>query len=229
MLVDNTDVPVSLVSITRDDMTPAVNAALIALMPGSALTEWGLKSMYSGDAKMNDFGDIRTFEPNRVQTLPPVFCGGPGALVDKRGKDGSGEFREPVWGTAGLFPHLVAIDTAFFNAQASRRSQDYMPLFVAGMQRSEGRAILVFYPHPWSSYLEAAMLVYFISRGSPYIYALCPANLEAAAMLSPDEGASRNIPGTTFNTCTQRDRHTEARLRRPPPASVLPNMFLRLR
>ncbi len=211
VLVDNTDTLVSLVSITRDDMTPAANAALIALMPASALTEWGLKAMYDPAAKMNDFKDIRVFEPNRVQTVPPVFCGGPGAIATTVDRD-TGMFREPLWGTAGVFPHLVASDTAFFNGQASRRAHEYMPLLVAGRQRSEGRAILVFYPHPWSSFLEAAMLVYFISLGSPYVYTLCPVNLEAAALLSPEEGGSRNMPGTTFGLHTQRDRHAEARI-----------------
>ena len=199
-----TDPPSNTV-ITRGDITPTVSAALIAIMPLQALSGWGITGMFEAmTTKMNDVKDIRVFTGASVGETGnsgAIFCGGPGSIVTA-----PNEHLEPLWGIAGLYPHLVFAGLPFFNAQLPLNvPQSYMHLVYDGMRRSD-KAIIVFYPPPWTSYLEAAMLMFFVASGSTHVYTVMAETFVSDMSLYPDGPAVCNIPGTLHGMYTMRDR-----------------------
>lgn len=195
--------------ITRVHLTAAVNAALISLMPAPALTDWGLTAMYDDTRtnKMNSVAEMRLFSGAAATQTQPVFCGGAGALLQVSAS-GSGHI-DAMWGMAGVFPYLVTADIPFFNGQIPCVSPHiYMPALYAGLRQCS-KAIIVCHPPPWSSYLEAALCVYFIAGGSPHVAVLLPPNLVAHAAMCADEPATPNIPGTFNGVWTKRDRRVD--------------------
>lgn len=117
---------------------------------------------------------------------------------------------EPVWGTAGVFPHLVNAGLPFFNGQTPLNSAcEFMTPIYNGIKQCDGKAIIVFYPPPWTSYLETAMMLFLIASGSPHVYVVQPVSMVTMAM-STDGGVScSNIAGTRVGHHTARDRRVE--------------------
>lgn len=117
---------------------------------------------------------------------------------------------EPVWGTAGVFPHLVNAGLPFFNGQIPLNSAcEFMAPIYTGIKQCGGKAIIVFYPPPWTSYLETAMMLFLIASGSPHVYVVQPLLMVTMAM-STDSGLScSNIAGTRVGHHTARDRRVE--------------------
>ena len=194
--------------ITRSDITPAVNAALIATMSASAVGDWAMNTLY-GDGrqgKMHTVAEVRLFAPS-LQTFEPVtFCMGVGGYRDAEGEH---KYNEAVWGIAGLYPHLVAAKQPFFNGQTPLAPpQVYVPLLYAGM-RMCSRAIIVCYPPPWNLYLAAAVLVYYIGSGSAYVSTLVPPGLADQVCRSDSGEATPNIAGTYHGMFSARDRRSE--------------------
>lgn len=188
----NSDPTIITTKYTRGDVTATVNAALIALMPLTALQDWpGLGFIYADigkTQKMNTLNEMKMY--SSATSGSTVFCGGPGPLVE------SSTYTEPVWGTAALFPHLVRAKLAFFNGQIPvNRPGAYVPVLRAGLNMCGGRAIIVFYPPPWPSYLETAMLAYLIGTGSTSVHAVMP-SARLQQTVAPDTPLV-NIPGKT--------------------------------
>ena len=188
--------------LTRSAMTEADIAALTAYIPVGALQELDMSSLYARGTKMSLLNEMRLF--TRDTDALPVFCCGPGVHV------AGSVVQEPVWGIAGLYPHLMQAELPFFNGQLPCASpHNYIPTLVHGILQCRGRSIVVFYPPPWSSYLEAAMLMFLVATGSAHVHVLASASMVADA--AGDTTPIPNIAGTCFQMFTHRDRQVYSR------------------
>ncbi len=194
--------PVSTITLTRDDFFPNADA-LVAVMPSIAVTEYGIADMYK-DKKMAQLKDMRVFAAKSSDDTP-ILCIGPGIYVND-----DKTYIEPMWGFAGIYPHLIASGHAFFNGHLPLSPPDtYVELLFKMARKSAGRAIVTLYPQPWSPFLETALLVYLISTGSQHVYAVGPQYLKDDAAKCLDIKSYQNINGTYCGAASPRDRRIE--------------------
>lgn len=196
--------PISTITFTRDDFVPNVDT-LVAVMPSIAFTEYGISDMYSKvDKKMAQLKDMRVFA-SKPSDDAPVLCIGPGIYVNE-----DKSYIEPMWGFAGIYPHLIASGHPFFNGHLPLSTPDtYIELLFKMARKSAGRAIVTLYPQPWSPFLETALLVYLISTGSQHVYVIGPHYLKDDATKCPDIKSYSNINGTYCGSASSRDRRIE--------------------